>query len=102
MVSVPGKPSRFIRPLPDVSCRWDPVVSTLADTSTELFEFVLLANSPQIPQPHLLATDGNFYTGDLFERYPDGSYLFRGRDDDWIKSYSGKRCDAKYVVPKLS
>jgi len=103
MVSVPGKPSRFIRPVQDLSCRFDPVLSTLDDdpTSTQLFEFVLLSDSPQIPQPHLVATDGNFHTSDLFEKHSDGSYLFRGRDDDWIKSDRADLCDAKAIEEKI-
>ncbi|KAF8150333.1 hypothetical protein K438DRAFT_1866070 [Mycena galopus ATCC 62051] len=103
MSSVPGKPGRFIRPIPTVSCRFDPFTDmTQTDApSAQLFEFILLGDSPQIPKPHLLSADGNFHSGDLFEKQPDGSYLFRGRDDDWIKSDAADRCDAKAIEEKV-
>ncbi|KAJ7675905.1 hypothetical protein DFH06DRAFT_671202 [Mycena polygramma] len=103
MSSVLGKPGRFIRPLPTVSCRFDPFtdMTQADDSSTQLFQFILLGDSPQIPKPHLLSVDGNFHSGDLFEKHPDGSYLFRGRDDDWIKSDAADRCDAKAIEEKL-
>lgn len=99
MTTVPGKASRFISPLPNISYRFDPVtdITILADkpASTHLFEFVLLADSPQTPQPHLLATDGNYHPGDLFDKQPDGSYVSYGRDDDWIKNADTDRTDTK-------
>jgi len=105
MATVPGRSSRFIRPLPDVSYRFqlvtDMSVQANNPSSPRLLEFVLLADSPQIPPPHLLSADGNFHTGDLFEKQPDGSYLYCGRDDDWIKSFNSDRTDAKLVLLKL-
>ena len=101
MVSVPGRPARYMQPVSGVSYRFDPATDTTdVDNpgSAQLFKFILLADSPQIPQPHLLSADGNFHTGDLFERQPDGSYLFRGRNDDWIKSEGAKRIDTKFVI----
>ncbi|KAJ6556429.1 acetyl-CoA synthetase-like protein [Mycena capillaripes] len=103
MSSVPGKPGRFIRPIPTVSCRFDPFMDMAQadDSSPQIFEFILLSDSSQIPKPHLLSADGNFHSGDLFEKQPDGSYLFRGRDDDWIKSEETDRCDAKAIEEKV-
>ncbi|KAJ7817693.1 acetyl-CoA synthetase-like protein [Mycena olivaceomarginata] len=103
MSSVPGKPGRFIRPIPTVSYRFDPFtdMTQADDSSAQLFEFILLGDSPQIPKPHLLSADGNFHSGDLFEKQTDGSYLFRGRDDDWIKSDAADRCDAKAIEEKV-
>ena len=101
MVSVPGKPARYMRPVSGISHRFDLATDTTDvdnPSSAQLFKFILLADSPQIPQPHLLSADGNFHTGDLFERQPDGSYLFRGRNDDWIKSEGAKRIDTKFVI----
>lgn len=66
--------------------------------STQLFEFVLLADSPQIPQASFLSTDGNYHPGDLFEKHPDGSYVLRGRNDDWIKTSNADSADAKLVI----
>ena len=104
MVSTPGKSPRFLRPMPGLSCRFDPVATmdSSDDTgSTELLEFVLLADSPQLPAPHFRSDDGNFHTGDLFEKQSDGSYLFRGRNDDWIKTEGATRVDTKFVYPNL-
>lgn len=101
MVSVPGKPARYLHPVSGISYRFDPATDTTdvdSPASTRLFKFILLADSPQIPQPHLLSADGNFHTGDLFEREPDGSYVFRGRDDDWIKSADADLIDTKFVI----
>lgn len=100
MASVPGKPSRFLRPFPSILHRFDPVTSITQDNpaSTQLFEFVILASSPQIPQAHLLSLDGNYHTGDLFEKHPDGSYVFCGRDDDWIKNADTDRINTKLVA----
>ncbi|CAE6513284.1 unnamed protein product [Rhizoctonia solani] len=117
MISLgPSKPARYIRPVPGLSCIFDPITPTdpnaqlqLVDnptsslnpsnpsdsSSAQLYEFVLLAESPQIPAPHLRSADGNFRSGDLFERFPDGSYSLRGRDDDWIKNFHADRTDAK-------
>ncbi|CAE6425911.1 unnamed protein product [Rhizoctonia solani] len=109
----PSKPARYIRPVPGLSCTFDPITPTEpnaqsqdtpssnpSDPSTQLYEFVLLAESPQIPAPHLRSADGNFRSGDLFERFPDGSYALRGRDDDWIKTFYSDRTDAKAIEEK--
>ena len=102
MVSAPGKPARFMQPVPGISYRFDPLTDTTTGAenpaSTQLLKFILLADSPQIPQPQLLSDDGNFHTGDLFEKQLDGSYLFRGRADDWIKTNDADCIDTKYVV----
>lgn len=100
MASTLEKASRFLRPFPGVSCKFDPFFETVQpgnSTSIQLREFVLLAESPEIPQPHLLSADGNFHSGDLFEPQPDGTYISRGRDDDWIKSADTDRCDTKLI-----
>ncbi|CUA70745.1 hypothetical protein RSOLAG22IIIB_09073 [Rhizoctonia solani] len=127
----PSKPARYIRPVPGLSCVFDPITLTdpnaqlqlvdnpshptehaisselltsttaSAPASTKLHEFVLLADSPQIPAPHLRSADGNLRSGDLFEQFPDGSYLLRGRDDDWIKSFFSDRTDAKAIEEKV-
>ncbi|KAM6499520.1 hypothetical protein JOM56_005028 [Amanita muscaria] len=104
MTSVPGKPARFMRPVSGLSCRFDPLMDTTGvddPASTQLLKFILLADSPQIPQPHLLSIDGNFHTGDLFEKQVDGSYLFRGRADDWIKTDDASITDTKAIEEKI-
>ncbi|KAJ7624693.1 hypothetical protein FB45DRAFT_869593 [Roridomyces roridus] len=83
---------------------FDPVSKTDSASdheSTRLFEFILLAGSPRLPQSHLLAADGHFHSGDLFEHQPDGSYVFRGRNDDWIKTKSAYWCDTKSIEDKV-
>ncbi|KAF9529511.1 acetyl-CoA synthetase-like protein [Crepidotus variabilis] len=107
MSTVPGKPARFLRPEPGVLCRFDPVTDAVIQhdnlgSTTHLVEFILLADSPQIPQPHLRSADGNLRTGDLFEEQPDGSFRFRGRDDDWIKSFEADRIDARAIEAKIN
>ncbi|KAF8174676.1 hypothetical protein K438DRAFT_1848794 [Mycena galopus ATCC 62051] len=70
MSSVPGKPGRFIRPIPTVSCRFDPFTDmTQTDApSAQLFEFILLGDSPQIPKPHLAIEEKVYETcSDLVE-----------------------------------
>ncbi|KIL54704.1 hypothetical protein M378DRAFT_737401 [Amanita muscaria Koide BX008] len=93
-------PSRPVyAPCISYSYRLDPLTDTTTEVdnpaSTQLLKFILLADSPQIPQPHLLSTDGGFHT---FEKQLDGSYLFRGWADDWIKSEDANLTDTKYVV----
>ncbi|KAJ7635281.1 hypothetical protein FB45DRAFT_865818 [Roridomyces roridus] len=102
MTTVPGKPSRYIRPLPTstISCRFDPVLYT-DDPSPQLFQFILLADSLKLPQPHLLSADGNFHSEDLFERMSDDSYVFHGRNDDWIKTKIGRPCDVGSIEQKV-
>ncbi len=95
MTTVPGKPARFIRPVEGLSCRFDNMQESTTLDAVRLLELVVLPDSPEFPQPHLLAADGNFRTGDLFEKQADGSYLYRGRDDDWIKDAGADRCDTR-------
>ena len=100
MTSTLGQHTRLIRPLPTVSYNFELVGETTQienPDSVQLYEFVLLAASPEFPQPHLLSSDGNFHTGDLFEKKDNGYYHFRGRDDDWIKSQNSLRCDTKSI-----
>ncbi|CAE7059176.1 unnamed protein product [Rhizoctonia solani] len=117
-----SKPARYIRPVKGLSCIFDPIMLTDPNvpsepvnnptsspnpsnpsdlSSPQLYEFVLLAESPQIPSPHLRSADGNFRSGDLFEQFPDGSYVLRGRDDDWIKTFYSDRTDARAIEEKV-
>lgn len=63
-----------------------------------MLEFVVLSDSGDCPDPSLRSADGHFHTGDLFQEPIPGCYVFRGRDDDWIKSENSLRCDTKYVL----
>ena len=93
-----------LRPLEGVSYEFIPVqvnVSALKPDSESLgtgavSELVVLSDSPDCPHPSLRSpVDGHFHTGDLFEQVSPGCYVFRGRDDDWIKCEDGSRCDTK-------
>jgi len=75
-----------------------PATSNSGHQSTaRLLELVIPAESPDCPDVSLRHADGHFHTGDLFQEASPGSYVFRGRDDDWIKSENSLRCDTKYV-----
>jgi len=104
MIPIPGQHPSLLKPLPSVSYRLDLVGETSQIDSTgsgQLYEFVVLPDSPDIPHPHLLSPDGSFRTGDLFEKTNDEYLIFRGRDDDWIKSELTKRCDTKAIEDEL-
>jgi acyl-coenzyme A synthetase/AMP-(fatty) acid ligase len=62
-----------------------------------MLELVILAESEDCPHPSLRGADAHFHTGDLFQEPRPGYYVFRGRNDDWIKSENSLRCDTKYV-----
>ncbi|KAI3602834.1 amp-ligase [Moniliophthora roreri] len=62
-----------------------------------ILEFVVRAESGDCPGPFLRHSDGHFHTGDLFQEVSPGRYVFRGRDDDWIKLENGLRCDTKII-----
>jgi hypothetical protein len=86
----------LLRPLQGVSYGFAPIVTASGhQTNTRLLELVILAQSEDCPDVSLRQADGHFHTGDLFEEVTPGCYLFRGRDDDWIKSENSLRCDTK-------
>ncbi|KAH7883690.1 acetyl-CoA synthetase-like protein [Phlebopus sp. FC_14] len=66
-------------------------------SSVQLLELVILADSGDCPDSALRSPDGHFHTGDLFQQVSPGSYAFRGRNDDWIKSENSLRCDTKAI-----
>ena len=63
-------------------------------SSDQLLELVILSDSGNCPDVSLRHEDGHFHTGDLFLEVEPGKYLFRGRNNDWIKTGGGK-CDSK-------
>ncbi|KAL0576896.1 hypothetical protein V5O48_005077 [Marasmius crinis-equi] len=66
-------------------------------STAEMMEFIILAESPDCPHESLRASDGHFHTGDLFMKDQNGHYVFCGRNDDWIKSQNSLRCDTKAI-----
>ena len=63
-------------------------------STNHLLELVVLSDSDNCPDISLRYADGHFHTGDLFLEAGPGKYLFRGRNNDWIKTGGGK-CDSK-------
>ncbi|KIK52464.1 hypothetical protein GYMLUDRAFT_251172 [Collybiopsis luxurians FD-317 M1] len=89
-----------LRPLQGLSYAFVPVASDSNDghqSTARLLEFVVLADSGDCPDVSLRQSDGHFHTGDLFQEVAPGSYIFAGRDDDWIKSENSLRCDTKSI-----
>ncbi|KAF9262376.1 acetyl-CoA synthetase-like protein [Marasmius fiardii PR-910] len=63
----------------------------------KLLELVVKSDSIDCPPSEFCqADDGHFHTGDLWE-FVQGGYVYRGRDDDWIKTESALRCDTKAI-----
>ncbi|OSX61183.1 hypothetical protein POSPLADRAFT_1058111 [Postia placenta MAD-698-R-SB12] len=71
--------------------------SAHTNAHAQLVELVILADSPDCPDPSLRAADGHYHTGDLFVEVAPGAYVSRGRNDDWIKSSTALRCDTKAI-----
>ena len=90
----------LLQALPGTSYRFVPVDSAeeegVHQSNTRLHELVVLADSLDCPSVFRHA-DGDFHTGDLFQQVYPGWYIFRGRNDDWIKSESSLRCDTKAI-----
>ncbi|KAH9937144.1 acetyl-CoA synthetase-like protein [Fomitopsis serialis] len=99
-----GSNSLFLRPIEGTKYAFVPITSSSAgdeathyNANTVLLELVILSDSGDCPHPSLRQKDGHFHTGDLFSEVAPGSYLFRGRDDDWIKSENSLRCDTRAI-----
>ena len=93
-----GRDAALLRAVPDTSYAFVPIDATSGhQSSTQLLELVILADSGDCPDVSLRGADGHFHTGDLFQETAAGLYNFCGRNDDWIKSENSLRCDTKYV-----
>ncbi|KAG9314458.1 hypothetical protein JVU11DRAFT_5255 [Chiua virens] len=93
-----GRDAALLRVLPNTSYAFIPIdASSGHQSSTQLLELVILAESGDCPDVSLRSSDGHFHTGDLFQELAAGSYLFCGRNDDWIKSENSLRCDTKAI-----
>ncbi|KAF8490122.1 hypothetical protein JB92DRAFT_1335767 [Gautieria morchelliformis] len=90
---------RRLRMLPNISYKMVPVGPTSIDGAEygRLLELWILPDSPDLPIAALRTPDGGWRSGDLFEEPEPGKYLFRGRDDDWIKSQWSERLDTKAI-----
>ncbi|KAJ3773865.1 hypothetical protein FB446DRAFT_665977 [Lentinula raphanica] len=89
----------LLRPLLGMSYAFFPIASDTDEhqSTARLFEFVVLSDSGDCPDVSLRQSDGHFHTGDLFQEVGPGSYIFAGRDDDWIKTENSLRCDTKSI-----
>lgn len=94
-----GRDAPLLRPLTGMAYDFRPILPLTSDASHQstarLLELVILKSSGDCPDVSLSHGDGDFHTGDLFQEVIPGSYVFRGRDDDWIKSENSLRCDTK-------
>ena len=68
-----------------------------ANANAQLLELIIHAESPDCPDRSLRHADGNYHTGDLFLEVAPGRFVYRGRNDDWIKSENSLRCDTKAI-----
>ncbi|GLB36255.1 putative amp- ligase [Lyophyllum shimeji] len=90
----------LLRPLEGVAYTFRPIAPAPEQghqSTARLLELVILAESRDCPDASLRHADGDFHTGDLFQEPTPGMYVFRGRDDDWIKSENSLRCDTKAI-----
>ncbi|KAK7463694.1 hypothetical protein VKT23_005633 [Stygiomarasmius scandens] len=96
-----GPDSHLLQPLAGTSYRFVPIDSNEPQSehqsTTRMLEFVVSEESGDCPDASLRHIDGHFHTGDLFQEVSEGRYVFRGRDDDWIKSENSLRCDTKAI-----
>ncbi|KAJ8090643.1 hypothetical protein PM082_018200 [Marasmius tenuissimus] len=102
LMSPPGHGSNpgLLSSLDGVSYLFKPISESSSgahQSTAAMYEFIILADSPDCPHESLRSADGHFHTGDLFMRAENGYYVFCGRDDDWIKSQNSLRCDTKAI-----
>jgi acyl-coenzyme A synthetase/AMP-(fatty) acid ligase len=115
-----GPESRLLRPIEGTSYDFTPIASSVAGTSSSgfsvfselpsgdttpthtnandiLFELVIRSDSGDCPHPSLRHEDGHYHTNDLFLEVQPQSFVFRGRNDDWIKMASALRCNTRDI-----
>ncbi|KAJ7611711.1 acetyl-CoA synthetase-like protein [Roridomyces roridus] len=86
-----------MRLIPGVECEFIPNDNSEPDKGT-LYDVFLPAHSSNCPHPSFRNRENGHYTGDLFEQVKPGRYIFRGRNDDWIRTGpSLSFCDTKAI-----
>ncbi|KAI0764537.1 acetyl-CoA synthetase-like protein [Trametes elegans] len=82
--------SRLLRPVRGANPAFLPYKDTDGGSSPglELYEIVVPAGADDCPPPALVAPDGYYHTGDIFQKIEDG-WVYRGRAGDWIKVLDG-------------
>ncbi|KAL6407600.1 hypothetical protein AUP68_08619 [Ilyonectria robusta] len=97
----PGLEGRFLQPFPGTSFRFIPISdssSTAVGSDNQLAELVIPKEAPDCPHCTLRDKEsGDFRTGDLFTEVAPGQFLFKGRNDDWIKMKTSLRCDTRAI-----
>ncbi|KAK2460372.1 hypothetical protein APHAL10511_007537 [Amanita phalloides] len=95
--------NNLLSPLAGFIYRFVPVQQAQSShrSTAQLLELVIAAESLDCPDKSLRHHDGDFHTGDLFSEAAPGLYAFRGRDDDWIKTAIGLRCDTKAIEDNI-
>ncbi|KAG1833916.1 hypothetical protein EV424DRAFT_855731 [Suillus variegatus] len=101
-----GRDASLLRPIPGTYYGFLPIdadtqIESGHKTSAQMLELVILSSSGDCPDASLRGNDGHFHTGDLFQEIMPGSYAFRGRNDDWIKSENSLRCDTKAIEDNI-
>lgn len=101
-----GQDAPLLRPILGTSYGFLPIdadaqIESGHKTSAQMLELVILSSSSDCPDVSLRSSDGHFHTGDLFQEIKPGSYAFRGRNDDWIKSENSLRCDTKAIEDNI-
>ncbi|KAG1755171.1 uncharacterized protein EDB91DRAFT_277575 [Suillus paluster] len=101
-----GRDAPLLRPISGTSYGFLPIDTDIQSesghkTSAGMLELVILSGSGDCPDASLRGSDGHFHTGDLFQQVIPGSYAFRGRNDDWIKSENSLRCDTKAIEDNI-
>ncbi|KAF9021018.1 acetyl-CoA synthetase-like protein [Hymenopellis radicata] len=73
------------------------------EKTATLYDFFVHETSPSCPHPDIRNRPDGHITGDLFEEVRPGWYVFRGRNDDWIRTGPGQVwfCDTNFVVSVL-
>ncbi|KAF8523945.1 hypothetical protein BU17DRAFT_85424 [Hysterangium stoloniferum] len=94
---------RRLQILPTISFKFVPVGPTSIDGADydRLLELWILPDSPDLPVAELRTPDGGWRSGDLFEEPEPGRYIFRGRDDDWIKSLWSEKIDTRAIEDNI-
>ena len=99
LIPVPGSKYSFVPVDAETEAEADSgdAEASYGNANAQLLELVVLADSPDCPDPSLRGPDGHYHTGDLFLEVAPGRYVYRGRNDDWIKSENSLRCDTKAI-----
>uniref|UniRef100_A0A8H7NMN3 AMP-dependent synthetase/ligase domain-containing protein n=1 Tax=Bionectria ochroleuca TaxID=29856 RepID=A0A8H7NMN3_BIOOC len=90
----------YLQPFPGTKYRFVAEDDPAQDDSLgeRLLELVIPPESRDCPHVSLRnPTTGDFHTGDLFVEPAPGHYVYKGRNDDWIKMMVPLRCDTKSI-----